>query len=138
VSVVGWVTKKQETRKQVKKEEYMEKGYKNLITWRKADELAYRIYQETKKFPKDELYGITSQLRRAAISVPTNIVEGFGRQGRNELRQFIKISLGSLAETEYLLDFCFRLKYLNVDNYKELENLRKETGAFLWNFFKSF
>jgi four helix bundle protein len=116
----------------------MEKGYKNLITWRKADELAYRIYLETKRFPKDELYGMTSQLRRAAMSVPTNIVEGFGRQGRNELRQFIKIALGSLAETEYLLEFCLRLKYLSAESYKELENLRRDTGAFLWNFYKSF
>lgn len=116
----------------------MEKGYKNLITWKKADELAYRIYLETKRFPKDELYGMTSQMRRAAMSVPTNIVEGFGRQGRNELRQFIKIALGSLAETEYLLEFCLRLKYLELQTYKELENLRKDTGAFLWNFYKSF
>lgn len=115
----------------------MEKGYKNLIVWRKADELAYRVYLETKNFPKDELYGITSQLRRAALSVPTNIVEGFGRQGKNELRQFIRISLGSLAETEYLLEFCIRLQYLSDKTYKELDGLRKETGALLWNFFKS-
>ena len=78
-----------------------EKGYKKLIVWRKADELAYQIYLETKKFPKDEVYGITSQLRRAAFSVPTNIVEGTGRQGKNEMRQFVNIALGSLAETEY-------------------------------------
>jgi len=54
------------------------KGYKKLIVWQKADELAYQIYQETKSFPKDEVYGIISQLRRAAVSIPINIVEGAG------------------------------------------------------------
>ncbi|MFC1599379.1 four helix bundle protein [Candidatus Omnitrophota bacterium] len=115
----------------------MEKGYKKLIVWQKADELAYKIYLETKRFPKDEIYGITSQLRRAAISVPTNIVEGMGRQGKRELRQFINISLGSLAETEYLLEFCSRLKYLSGQTYDTLEGLRDRVGALLWKLYKS-
>ncbi len=116
----------------------MEKGYKKLIVWQKADELAFQVYLETKKFPKDEAYGMTSQLRRAAISVPTNIVEGTGRQSTNELKQFVNIALGSLAETEYLLEFCFRLTYFNEQSYKRLENLRKEVGGLLWNFYLSF
>jgi four helix bundle protein len=115
----------------------MEKGYKKLIVWQKANELAYKTYTESKKFPKDEIYGITSQLRRAAISVPTNIVEGSGRQGKKELRQFVNVALGSLAETEYLLEFCYNLKYLGQDAYTQLENLRKEVGSLLWNFYKS-
>lgn len=115
----------------------MEKGYKKLIVWQKADDLAYQVYLETKKFPKDEIYGITSQLRRAAISIPTNIVEGAGRQSRNERKQFANIALGSLAETEYLLEFCCRLTYLDKENYKRLENLRREVGGLLWNFYKS-
>lgn len=116
----------------------MEKGYKKLIVWQKADELAYQIYVETKNFPKEEVYGITSQLRRAAISIPTNIVEGVGRQGRNETKQFSNIALGSLAETEYLLEFSLRLKYFNNDSYERLESLRQEVGALLWKFYKSF
>jgi four helix bundle protein len=116
----------------------MEKGYRKLIVWQRADELAYQVYLETKKFPKDEVYGITSQLRRAVISIPTNIVEGTGRQNRNELKQFINIALGSLAETEYLLEFCYRLQYFNKENYYKLEDLRKEVGCLLWNFYKSF
>lgn len=116
----------------------MEKGYKKLLVWQKADELAYQVYLESKKFPKDEIYGITSQLRRAAISIPTNIVEGTGRQGKNELKQFVNIALGSLAETEYLLEFCFRLKYLNEESYGRLETIRKDVGGLLWNFYKSF
>jgi four helix bundle protein len=115
----------------------MEKGYKKLKVWQKADDLAYQIYLETKKFPKDEIYGITSQLRKAALSVPTNIVEGTGRQSKNELRQFANIALGSLAETEYLLEFCGRLTYLKEENYQRLEGLRQEVGALLWRFYKS-
>ena len=113
------------------------KAYKKLIVWQRADELAYQIYQFTKQFPKEEMYGITSQLRRAAISVPTNIVEGTGRQGRKELKQFCNIALGSLAETEYLLEFSTRLGYLLPDDYKKLDYLRKETGSLLWRFFQS-
>ena len=116
----------------------MEKGYKKLIVWQKADEFAYQVYITTKKFPKDEIYGITSQLRRAAISIPTNIVEGSGRQGKNEFRQFTNIALGSLAEAEYLLEFCYRLDYLTKDDYNRLEALRKDFGGLLWNFYKSF
>ena len=115
----------------------MEKGYRKLIVWQKADNLAYQIYLATKSFPKDEIYGITSQLRRAALSIPTNIVEGTGRQGKKELRQFINIALGSLAETEYLLEFCNKLGYLSNEIYEKLENKRKEVGCLLWNFYKS-
>jgi len=115
----------------------MEKGYKKLIVWQKADELAYQVYLETKDFPKDEMYGITSQLRRAVVSIPTNIVEGVGRQGKRELKQFINIALGSLAETEYLLEFCYRLNYFNKDRYERLEELRRNVGGLLWNFYKS-
>ena len=115
----------------------VEKGYKKLLVWQKADELAYEVYLETKKFPKGEIYGITSQLRRAVLSIPTNIVEGTGRQGKKELKQFVNISLGSLSETEYLLEFCLRLRYLTSESYKRLENLRREVGGLLWNFYKS-
>jgi len=114
-----------------------EKGYKKLIVWQKADGLAYEVYLATKSFPKEELYGITSQLRRAALSVPTNIVEGYGRQGRRELRQFVNIALGSLAETEYLLDFSLKLGYLNQEGHRKLQDLRQEVGNLLWKFYNS-
>lgn len=114
-----------------------EKGYKKLIVWQKADDLAYQVYMVTKTFPKEEIYGITSQLRRAALSIPTNIVEGYGRQGRKELKQFVNIALGSLAEVEYLLDFSLRLKYLTVEEHKEIQDLRQQVGNLLWKFYKS-
>ena len=70
-------------------------AYRRLIVWQRADELAFAVYQATRRFPTDELYGVTSQLRRAALSVPTNIVEGSGRQGPRELKRFLNIALGS-------------------------------------------
>lgn len=115
----------------------MYEGYRKLFVWQKADELAYQIYLASRKFPRDEIYGMTSQLRRAAISIPTNIVEGSGRQGLGERKQFINIALGSLAEVEYLLSFCKKIGYLESDLYNNLENLRHSVGCLLWKFYKS-
>ena len=126
------------TRSQVRaKARLMEKGYKKLLVWQKADDLALRIYKATKDFPREETYGLTSQLRRAAISVPTNIVEGCGRQGRKELKHFANIAMGSLAETEYLLELSCRLAYLSVEEHKEIETMRAYVGALLWRFYSS-
>jgi len=116
----------------------MRKGYKKLIVWKKSDEFAYQVYLRTKNFPKEEQYGMTSQLRRAALSVPTNIVEGMGQQGKNETKRFFNIALGSLAETEYLLEFCFRLKYLQEGDFKVLDQQRAEVGALLWSFYRNY
>ena len=114
-----------------------EAGYKRLVIWQKADELAYQTYLVTKSFPKEELFGITSQLRRSALSVPANIVEGFGRQTRNEFKRYINIALGSLAETEYYFEFTKKLGLLNEKNYERLQSLRLETGSLLHKFRKS-
>ncbi len=114
------------------------RGYEKLNVWKKADELALQVYLVTKNFPKEELYGLTSQLRRASISIPTNIVEGCGRQGKKETRQFINIALGSLAETEYLIKFCKRINFITDAEYNKLMCLRDEVGALLWGFYKSF
>ena len=113
------------------------KGYKNLEVWKKADVLVKEIYKATTDFPRDEVYGVTSQLRRSALSVPVNIVEGTGRQGRKELKQFANIALGSLAETEYLLEFCKDVGYLSEEAFLNLERLRFETGKLLWGFYNS-
>jgi four helix bundle protein len=85
--------------------------YKTLIVWQKADELALKVYKLTETFPKKETFGITSQIRRAVLSVPTNIVEGYSRRTKNEFSRFIDIARGSLAETEYLLEFSNALGY---------------------------
>ncbi len=114
-----------------------EAGYKKLIVWQKADKLTKDVYIKTKGFPEEEKYGITSQLRRVSLSIPLNIVEGCARQGKKELKNFLNIALGSLAETEYLLDFCHELSYLTDFDYKKLQDTRHEVGCLLWKFFQS-
>lgn len=105
--------------------------YKSLVVWKKADDFVIRVYSVTKRFPKEELYGITSQLRRAALSVPLNIVEGRARKGSREYSKFLYISRASLTECAYLLDVSFRLQYLSEDKFKELEELRREISFLL-------
>ena len=100
------------------------------------DELVFEIYKLTKGFPKDELYGLTSQIRRSALSIPTNLVEGYARRGDKELTRFISISIGSMNETEYLLDFSRRLGYISEQEYDRIDALRGEAGKLLWRFYK--
>ena len=113
------------------------KGYRNLMVWKKSDELAFQIYEATKNFPKDEIFGIIYQIRRSSVSVPANIVEGYARQSKNEMKRFASIALGSLAETEYYLDFSLRFGYLEKTAHQALQDLRQETGALLWRFHQS-
>jgi len=112
-------------------------SYKRLIAWQKADILALEIYKATRMFPKHELYGITSQIRRSALSVVLNIIEGYARQNKNEFRQFLRIAYGSLVETEYLLYFAKEQTYLTEVEYVKLEGLKKECGQVLWKLLKS-
>ena len=112
-------------------------GYRKLIAWQVADKLAKAVYEETSSFPKEELYGLTSQLRRAALSVPLNIIEGYARNSKNEFRQFLRIALGSLAEVGYLLEFSFAQNYLKETEFKELISLRNRCGKLLWKLFQS-
>ena len=113
------------------------KAYKKFVAWQSAHLFARKVYETSMGFPKEELYGITSQLRRAALSVPTNIVEGTARQGQRELKNFLNISLGSLAEAEYLLEFSKEIGYLTQKQYDELDMLRRRVGIPLWNFYRS-
>jgi len=113
-----------------------EERWQKLEVWRLSDDLAYRVYQITKDFPKEEMYGLTSQIRRAALSVPTNIVEGYSRKGDKELSRFINISLGSLAETKYLLYFSHRLGYFKDGKYDDLRNCYDKLGKLLWKFYE--
>lgn len=83
-------------------------GYKKLIVWHIADELVHLVYDFSIEFPKEELYSLTSQLRRASLSVVANIIEGHARNSRNEFRHFLSIALGSLAEVEYYLELRLR------------------------------
>jgi four helix bundle protein len=89
------------------------KNYKDLEVWKESMNLVVNIYELTKSFPSVEKYGLTSQIRRAAVSIPSNIAEGSGRKGTNELIQFLYISLGSLAELETQVEIAFRLDYFH-------------------------
>ena len=113
-------------------------NYQKLLVWQKADDLAYQIYLVSKNFPREEKFGITSQLRRSALSVPVNIVEGVWRQNKNETKQFANIAMGSLVETEYLLSFCKRLNLIAEKDFNQLIALKSDVGALLWRFYKSF
>lgn len=112
-------------------------SYKKLLVWQVADELAKQIYVETRSFPKSEIYGLISQLRRAALSIVLNILEGWSRNNKNEFRQFLRIALGSLAETRYLLEFAYGQKYLSERRFRELMAQLERCGQLLWKLFKS-
>lgn len=115
----------------------MDASYKNLIVWKVADELVNLIYDLTVNFPKEEIYGLTSQLRRAALSVPANIIEGYARNSKNEFHRFLSIALGSLSEVEYYLEFSFRRKYFTKNQFDQVEGLRSRCGQLLWKLYKS-
>lgn len=108
-------------------------GYHNDILLQKSDDLVHQIYQATKNFPKDELFGVTSQLRRAAVSVPLNIVEGYARISKNEQRHFLEISFGSLKETKYLIYLSENLKYLEKEKSEKMFDIAEELGKMLWS-----
>lgn len=98
--------------------------YTQLRCWQLAHRLAIEIARISKRFPPDERYGLTSQLRRAALSVPTNLVEGQARFGRREALRFARIAVSSLTEVEYLRLFARDSKYVSEDQYRQLDSLR--------------
>lgn len=103
--------------------------YKNLIVWNKAMELTEEVYAVTSEFPKQETYGLTNQMRRAAVSVPSNIAEGSRRKG-NDTRQFLRVAYGSGAELETQLELSKRLK-LSTRSYERIESLLDEVMRML-------
>lgn len=106
------------------------KSYKELIVWQKAIGLCVRIYQVTDSFPKSEIYGLTSQIRRSAVSIPSNIAEGHSR-GKKEFIQFLRIAFGSGAELETQLLIALKIKYLTEKQYEDLMFLLEEVMKML-------
>jgi four helix bundle protein len=104
----------------------MSDSYRDLIAWQKAKALALEVYICTRRFPKDEIYGLTSQMRRAAISVPSNIAEGKGRHSHKELVQFLYRARGSLLELETQLSIAHELGYIDGATFRRLEELMGE------------
>lgn len=97
-------------------------SYRDLIVWQKAMDLVINVYAVSKDFHADEKFGITNQIRRAAVSVPSNIAEGWGRKNLGSYIQFLRISFGSLCELNTQLEICLRLNYVNENDITGLKN----------------
>lgn len=116
----------------------MSKGeYRDLIAWKKAFDLALAIYRATSKFPIEERYGITSQLRRAGVSVPSNIAEGQGRNSRGEFLHHLSVAIGSLKEAETQILLSDGLGYLSKPQVDTLMSLAKEVGRLMGGLIRS-
>lgn len=107
------------------------RSHRDLIVWQKAMDLVAAVYQASKKFPKEELYCLTSQLRRAAVSVPANIAEGQGRRSKKEFRQFLGNARGSLLELDTHLDLALRFGYINSMEFETIESQIHEVGRLI-------
>ncbi len=107
------------------------KGHRDLEVWQKAMQFVTILYQETAAFPTHELYGLTNQLRRAAVSVPSNIAEGCGRNSRKEFHQFLSHARGSLLEVETQIEIARNLGYLSEEKFAELMTKTNEIGRML-------
>jgi four helix bundle protein len=107
------------------------KNYRDLTVWQKGIDIARSVYQVTKGFPADERFGLTSQLRRAAASVPANIAEGHARSSTKDYLRFIAISIGSLAETATFIELAGRLNYGNLEELRKIFEMTTEERRML-------
>lgn len=112
------------------------RDFKSLDVWYKAHMLTIRIYQTTSTFPREEMYGLTSQIRRASASIPTNIAEGCGRNSVAELARFFEISMGSASEVEYLLILIRDINILSNSHYQDLSGQVIEIKKMLASFIR--
>ncbi len=105
--------------------------YRELIVWQKSMLMVISIYKETQLFPKEEVYGLTAQIRRSAVSVPSNIAEGYGRNHSGDYIRFLQISSGSLYEFQTQLEICIQLGYLNKEKFEDINSLSIEIEKML-------
>ena len=113
------------------------RDYRDLIAWKKAFELALAIYEETTHFPNEERFGLKSQIRKACISIPSNIAEGEGRRSKREFRHFLFFALGSLMEVETQILISDALGYFNPNRATHLLEMTAEVGRLLNGLSKS-
>ena len=111
--------------------------YDRLAVWLPSYQLVLRVYRATQSFPKSELYGLTSQTRRAAFSITANIAEGCAKRGARELRRYLDIALGSISELSFALQLARDLGYLTQDGWEDLESARNHAGVLLWKLYRS-
>jgi four helix bundle protein len=110
------------------------RDFRELKVWEKAHQFTLEVYRITLKFPGDERFGLSVQLRRAAASIPTNIAEGCGREGERELARFMSIAAGSASEAEYQLLLACDLRYIHEELYRELHEQVNEVKRMLNSF----
>ena len=113
----------------------MVKTYRDLVAWQKAMQLAKAVYRATSRMPAGERFGLTLQIRRATVSIPSNIAEGFGRQSRADLLKFLRIARGSLNEVSTQLELAIELGMLRTDS--NLDSLLRETDRVLQGLIRS-
>lgn len=111
--------------------------HERFDAWKSGHELAVTVYQVTTLWPVHERYGLTSQTRRAAVSIVTNIAEGSARRGRHEFQRYLNISLGSLAELGCLLRVALDVGVVTTDDWERLDQLRDATGKRLWGLYRA-
>lgn len=119
------------------KEGLVIKTFQELQVWQKAHRLVLLTYKVTKAFPKEELYGLVSQLRRSAASIPTNIAEGYKRRGAKDYARFVNMADASLEETKYHLILARDLEYMDLEHSRELADLCDEVGKMLNGLYRS-
>jgi four helix bundle protein len=113
------------------------KNYRELIVWQKAMDLVEAIYRETAGFPKEETYGLTIQLRRAAVSIPSNIAEGQGRRSTRDFLRFLSIANGSLREVETQITIARRLNYIQEERETVIFEMTSEVARLLHGLIRS-
>lgn len=108
-------------------------SYKDLIVWQKSMDLADMIYKLSANWPKEETYGLTNQIRRAAVSIPSNIAEGYGRMSQGEYKHHLAFARGSLVETETQIELSRRFGYSTQEQIAPIIALQNEIGKMLWS-----
>ena len=110
--------------------------YRKLSIWQKSMSLVTEIYSEVKNFPSDELFALTSQIKRSAVSIPSNIAEGYGRTGTKDYLRFLNIALSSLFELQTQLEIAYNLKFLKENNFNKLYEDTREIERMLTSFIR--
>ncbi|MFL5532532.1 MAG: four helix bundle protein [Gemmatimonadales bacterium] len=111
--------------------------YQRLKAWQRSHDLCLAVFKSTRFWPPEERFGLTSQARRAAHSVPANIAEGCAKKGRREFRRYLNISLGSLSELSYTLFLAKDLGILSQEEWGSLEELHQRAGSMTWLLYRS-
>jgi four helix bundle protein len=107
------------------------KTYRDLVVWQKAILFVTQIYKALKVFPQEELYALTSQMKRSAVSIPSNIAEGYGRKSKKDYIRFLQIAMGSIFEMQTQLEISKNLKFLSESNFNELFESSREIERML-------